>query len=298
MTPSPLDPLFREAVAAIDAGDVPALERLLADHPRLVRDRLEEPGAWLREKVGSALDDFFARPYLLWFVAEDPVRNGTLPANIGEVARAILGAATRERVESLPEQMDRALRLTAWSWIARDCGVHNDLIDALIDAGAAPRWTNDALVNGNFGAAEHLVERGAELTLATALCLGRFDDVDRLARTASARDRQVGLVLAALNGRAEGLRRLLPLGVDLNAYSTDIYEHATALHHAVCSGSVEAVRVLVEAGADLRTKDRAWDGTPLEWAEYYIREAKGADVGKPYPEIAAYLREAARGRPA
>ena len=131
------------------------------------------------------------------------------------------------------------------------------------------------------------------MTLATALCLGRWNDVARLAQTASARDKQVGLVLAALNGRAKALARLLALGVDLNAYSTDIYTHATALHHAVSSGSLEAVKILVEAGAELGTKDRAWDGTPLEWAEHYIHEAKGNDTGKPYPEIAAYLRESA-----
>src|SRR6478672_11679694 len=77
-----LDSLFHEAVLAIDAGDVAALERLLVLHPRLLCERLESPGAWLRDQVGGALEGFFSRPYLLWFVAEDPVRNGKLPANI------------------------------------------------------------------------------------------------------------------------------------------------------------------------------------------------------------------------
>jgi hypothetical protein len=67
---------FREAVSAIDTGDVAKLERLLAEKPALVRERLASPGAWLRDKVGGVLDGFFQRPYLLWFVAEDPVRNG------------------------------------------------------------------------------------------------------------------------------------------------------------------------------------------------------------------------------
>lgn len=292
MAPEILDPLFREAVSAMDAGDVATLERLLTKHPRLVRDRLDSPGAWLRDKVGDALDGFFQQPYLLWFVAEDPVRNGQLPRNIAQVARAIIQAAKRKGVDSLQEQLDYALRLVAWSWIARQHKVQIELIDVLIDAGASPGDTipQDALVNGNFDAAERLVERGARLTLATALCLGRWNDVARLAQTASARDKQVGLVLAALNGKTEALVRLLALGVDVNAYSTDIYTHATALHHAVCSGSLDAVKVLVEAGAELGTKDRAWNGTPLDWAEHYIREAKGDDTGKSYPEIAAYLR--------
>jgi len=46
-----LDSLFREAVAAIDAGDIVTLERLLAEHPRLARDRLKSPGAWLRSQI-------------------------------------------------------------------------------------------------------------------------------------------------------------------------------------------------------------------------------------------------------
>jgi peptide-methionine (S)-S-oxide reductase len=286
-----LDSLFREAVSAIDAGDVTTLERLLAEHPRLIRDRLDSPGAWLRDKVGGALDGFFRQPYLLWFVAEDPVRKDKLPRNIAQVASTIIQAAQREGVASLQEQLDYALRLVAWSWVARQCGVQIELIDVLVDAGASPDGVpDDALVNSNFAAAERLLERGAELTLATALCLGRWDDVTRLAQTATARQKQMGLVLAALKGKAEALATLIKVGVDPNAPSPDLYSHATPLHHAVCSGSLDAVKVLVEAGAELGTRDKAENATPLGWAEYYQGEKKGDDV-KRYAEIAAYLRE-------
>ena len=37
------DPVVRDAVRALDAGDVPALERVLAAHPRLVREREANP---------------------------------------------------------------------------------------------------------------------------------------------------------------------------------------------------------------------------------------------------------------
>ena len=289
-TADPLDALFQEAVTAIDAGDLIALERLLATHPGLLRDRLRRPGAWLRSKVGRALDGFFKRPYLLWFVAEDPVRNGTLPRNIADVTRAIIQAAERTGVKSLPEQLDYALQLVSWSWIARDSGVQIELIDALVDAGASTAGNPDnALVNGNVAAAEHLVRRGAPLTLGTALYLGRWDDVTRLATSASAKDRQFGLVLAALGGRPDALRRVIALGVDLNRPSPDLYSHATALHHAVSSGSLDAVRVLVEAGASLHTKDRAWKGTPLDWAEHGQGEHKNDERGRQFAEIAAYL---------
>jgi len=290
--PDNLDLLFRSAVAAIDAGDAATLERLLIEQPRLVRERLAEPGPWLRDKAGKALDDFFQRPYLLWFVAEDPVRAGKLPPNIAKLASLIIEAAKREKVEALQEQLDYALRLAAWSWIARECGVQLALIDVLLDAGASPAGTPEAaLVNHNIDAAEHLLAMGAPLTLATAICLGRWEDAARLAPGADARQRQFALVLAALNGNAEALRRLIGLGADVNAPSEDLYPHGTPLHHAVGSGSLEAVEVLVNAGAHLTVRDTAWHGTPFGWAEYYAGEHWGSERALRYGEIAKYLRE-------
>ena len=287
-----LDALFQQAVSAIDAGDLALLERLLAAHPELLRERLEKPGRWLIEKTGKATAGFFRRPYLLWFVAEDPVRNGRLPANIAAVARAIIDTARRARVASLPEQLDYALTLVAWSWIARDAGVQIALIDALVDAGANPAGNPDnALVNQNFAAAAHLVARGAPLTLATALSLERWDDARRLIPPASPREKQFAFILTALNGRAEGLRLMLPAGVELNGVSEGLYSHAPALHHAVWSGSLDAVQVLVEAGADLNRTDSIYDGTPLGWAEYATREhAKTAEDVQRYRAIVAYLQ--------
>ena len=289
---SDLDSLFHEAVTAIDAGDLATLERLIAEHPRLLRDRLEAPGSWLRDKIGDALNRFFAKPYLLWFVAEDPVRNGTLPKNIAQLTRAIIEAAQREHVASLQEQLDYALQLVSWSWIARQRGVQIELIDALVDAGASPHGNPDnALVNGNLDAAEHLVERGATLTLGTALNLGRWDDVVRLAQASKPKEKQFGFVLAALNGKPEALRRMLEFGVDVNRPSENLYSHGTPLHHAVSSGSREAVEVLVDAGARLNAVDTAWNGTPLDWADHYVSQHKRDVRAKQYAEIADYLRQ-------
>src|SRR5262245_32454455 len=199
----PTDALFRRAVALIDAGDVVAIERLLGDHSELARVRLDAAGPWLRDVLKGALDGFFKDPYLLWFVAEDPVRNGTLPKNIADVARAIVHAITREGVDSRQEQLDYALNLVAWSWIARDSQVQIPLIDVLVEAGAKLDGNpENALVNSNFEAAEYFVTRGARLTLATALCLGRWDDAARLAPSAPPRERQFAFTLCALKGKA------------------------------------------------------------------------------------------------
>ena len=286
-----LDARFREAVGAIDAGNIERLEQLITATPSLVRDRLASPGAWLREKVGGALDGFFQRPYLLWFVAEDPVRNGTLPANIAAVAHMIIDAGRRANASNLQEQLDYALTLVSWSWIARQHDVQLDLIDVLVDAGAAFDGNqNNALVNGNFAAAEYLVQRGANLTLEVALCLGRWSDVDRLLPITSDDQKQFAFVLSALHGKVEALRRLIAAGADLNAPSAGLYSHGTPLHHAVSSGSLDAVKVLVEAGANIEAKDQAWGGTPLGWAEYYLSGGQGNNREKQYAQIAAYLQ--------
>ena len=242
---------FDEAIAAIDAGDVPALERLLVDDPRLARERLDEPA-----------EGYFARPYLLWFVAENPVRNGKLPPNIVEVTRAILRAAPHAQ-----ETLDYTVELVATGRVPRECGVQLALIDALMDAGAQPRGLHISLAHHEIEAAKHLLARGAELTLAAAICLGLPDKVARLAKTPQ--DLQTAVAAAAFYGDAEALRLLIGLGADINANCpAGFHAHSTPLHQAVYSGSLEAVKVLVEAGADRTAHDRMYDGTPLGWAEY------------------------------
>jgi peptide-methionine (S)-S-oxide reductase len=284
-----IDQLFQKAVALIGAGDVPALERLLTEHPELARERLDAPGPWLRDKIGRALDGFFKDPYLLWFVAEDLPVHGRLPKNIAEVACVIIRSAWR--APGFQEQLDFTLRLVCWSGAAQRCGVQIELIDTLLDAGASPEGgPNNALVNGHVAAAEHLVARGAKLSLASAVCLGRWDDARPLAATASDAEKQFALVLAALNGKTQAVKWMVAAGADVNRPSADLYAHGTPLHHAVCSGSLATVQALVEAGADPGTRDTAWNGTSLGWAEHYLSEIKDEDAQRRYREIADYLR--------
>jgi peptide-methionine (S)-S-oxide reductase len=261
------DPRWRQAVAALDAGDVPALAAILAADPALVRDRLD------------AGDGYFARPYLLWFVAENPVRNGRLPSTIVEVTRAILAAAAREDV--LGDQLAYALALVCSGRVVRECGVQAALIDVLVDAGADPAAALPvALPHGERAAAEHLLARGAPITLIAAASLGRLDDLARLGPPASSAERQAALMCAAVNGQPAALRALIALGVDVDAYgAAGFHPHATALHQAVAADCRAAVEVLAEAGADLTLRDRAFGGTPLGWAEHEGRA-----------ELAAYLR--------
>jgi peptide-methionine (S)-S-oxide reductase len=271
------DPLFREAVSAVAAGAVDTLESLLTAHPSLVRERLD----------GG--DGYFSRPYLLWFVAENPVRNGTLPPNIVQVTGTILDAARRAGVSNLGEQVDYALSLVCSGRVARECGVQHALVDVLVEAGARPEPALvAALAHRELAAAEQLLRHGARTTLLAAVGTGRDGEALRLLPAASEEDRRLALAGAAFYGRAPVLERVIASGVDVDAYSpTEFHPHATALHHAVDSGSLGAVEALVRAGASLELRDRIHGGTPLEWADHLGRS-----------EIAAYLRDQATRAPA
>jgi peptide-methionine (S)-S-oxide reductase len=274
-----LDLRFRRAVEAMDAGDVATLERILAGDPALLRERLREPGEWLRAQVDGALEGYFAAPRLLWFVAENPIRTGRLPANIAEVARTIVRASERAEVADLAKTANYALGLVVTGRVPRESGVQVALMDVLLDAGARPDHLDGAVMERASEAAEHLLRRGARPTLATALFLGRRDEAAHLLPLADDAARQTALVGAALRGDAEAVRWLLDAGVPATARSATIHPHATALHHAVWAGSLEAVRLLAEAGADRTARDRIHNGTPLGWAEYVGRD-----------DITAYLR--------
>ena len=274
------DKLFQQAVTAVDSGDEETLKQLLDTHPELATERLHFPGDWLSDVIGDALKGFFKDPYLLWFVSEDAVRHGKLPKNIATIASIIIQKAKSRRTDNLQEQLDYALKLVAWSTVARECGVQIELLDVLINSGAnVNSVSNDALVNGNFDAARHLVDRGGKLTLPTALCLEKWEEADALAIDATDSEKQFSFVLAALNGKATAVSKAIIYGADINKPSDHLYSHGTPLHHAVWSGSLETVKILIGAGADLHAKDTAWNGTPLGWAEYGNRD-----------EIARYLK--------
>ncbi|HKZ79210.1 MAG TPA: ankyrin repeat domain-containing protein [Pyrinomonadaceae bacterium] len=271
------------AIAAIAAGDVNALESVIAAHPELVHSPLDF--SELRALLGASLfeEGYFRQPYLLWFVAENPVRTGQLPKNIAQVTQAIIEGAKRAHVETLQHQIDYTLSLVCSGRVSRECGVQRKLIDVLVNAGADVDGTLvPALAHCELAAAEHLLERGATLTLLAAVCTGRMDDARRLGPLASSEARQLALAGAALYGKTEALTMLIDLGADVNAFCPHgFHPHATVLHNAVSSGSLDAVTVLVEAGADIRKRDRLYQGPPLGWAIY----------GK-HAEIVAYIREA------
>lgn len=276
------NPFFREAVAAIDGGDIILLERLLKQHPQLAAERANIPA-----------EGYFAHPYLLWFVADNPIRHRKLPANIAAITSLLLKCISEHAPESFHQQTNYALGLVVTGHTPKNCGVQIALMDVLIDAGAAVGNGHGALANNNTAAAQHLLQRGGELTLTTAICLDKQSDIERLMNTATETDLAIALVAAAFYGKADSVQQLLSIGANPNTWleaSSGFHWHATALHQAVSSASLEAVKILVEAGADLAAKDRVYHVTPLGWAQHMLSEETGQDKKAKYAAIAAYLR--------
>jgi hypothetical protein len=261
------DAAFRRAVDLLDAGEAESLRLFLSEHPGLVFQRVTFED-W----------NYFSKPALLEFIAENPIRHGNLPANITDVAKVILDAgAASER-----SAVNGALGLVCSGRVPRECGVQIALIDLLCEYGAAPETALPAaLAHGEFEAVNALIGKGAPVDLPTAAALGRYEESLRLLPAATAEDRHRALALGSQFGHKEVVGLLLDSGEDANRYNPPgNHGHSTPLHQAVAGGHLGVVRLLVEhGGARLDLKDTLWQGTPLGWAEHEGRM-----------EIADYLR--------
>jgi len=256
------DPVFANAVAAIDTGDIPTLDALIAQHPRLVTDRLV-----------TGEDGYFADPYLLWFVAENPIRNDRLPPNIVAVTGAIVRHLDRLAPASRQQQLDYTVELAATGRVPREAGVQLALIDALVGWGAKAGGLDGTVAHGEFAAARRLLHHGAPLTLAAAISLGMKAEAAMLLPAAEAAARADALVVAASLGVADGVAMLLAAGVDPNVRSQRLHRHATALHEAALTGKEDLCLMLVKAGASLTIRDEMWNGTPAGWAAHAGHES-------------------------
>ena len=258
------DDAFRRGVELLDSGDVAGLRVHLKQHLNLARQHVTFEGG-----------NYFRNPTLLEFIAENPVRHGTLPDNIIQVAKVIVEAGIEQST------LNETLMLVSTGSVPRECRLQLPLIDLLCDCGADPNSAIHATaLHGESEAMNALIRHGAKIDLPVAAALGHAENARLLLAGASSQDRHLALALAADFGHVEIVRLLLDAREDPDRYNpVGGHSHTTPLHQAAGRGHDSVVRLLVERGARLDLKDVLWRATPADWARHAGRT-----------ELEAYLR--------
>jgi len=98
----------------------------------------------------------------------------------------------------------------------------------------------------------------------------------------------IALAWAVLNKHFEIASFLLERGANINTdWAT--HEPASILHEAAIQGNEDAVRYLVDHGADLTKEDYRWHSTAEGWARYGSHDERMADL------LAAVATDRAKG---
>jgi ankyrin repeat protein len=278
-------PGFGAALAALDAGDAPALAALLARQPELARARTNLAPPF----------DYFTGATLLHHVAWNPSRAAPVPRSVVALARLLLEHGAEVDALTLGPGGGTTLGLVLTSKAASDADASGALIELLLARGATLDLAGSAAVIPGLGrrdpldlalsnhaprAAEKLLELGARADLCSAAALGRMDLLRaafdargrlraaprRAGRFLSARDALgLALLFAYVNRRDEAVDFLL--AKDGNWSMTGV-GNGTALHRAASDGDLSMVRRLVARGADVSDRANPFGATPLSWAHH------------------------------
>jgi hypothetical protein len=257
--------VFETAVDAVVTGDEPVLKQLLAKHPELIKARSPRTHhAMLLHYVGANGVEGWRQvtPPNAVHIAELLLRSG---AEIDAMADMYGGSTT--------------LGLVATSVHPLQAGVQNDLMQCLLDHGAAMDLpgaaghghaiVNGCLANGRPEAAEFLAARGARLDLEGAAGVGRQDVVKsffeadgRPKAGVSSEQAKSGLQWACEYGHVSVVEFLLQQGITAG----ELHRGQTGLHWAAYGGHLEIVNLLLRCGAPAHLKDDRFASTPLGWA--------------------------------
>jgi len=278
-------PKFADAVAALRAGDLDKLRRLLDDSPELVRARtnLEPPY------------HYFTGATLLHHIAWNPSQEVPVPKNIVDIARLLLDRGADVNALTLGRSIGTTMGLIITSRMASEANASGPLMDLLLERGAEldlgnsdsviPDWGKQnpldvALSNYGYRAAEKMIALGAKPDICSAAALGRLDLVrgffgaDGHLTSLPRRDGAflperdaIGLAMlfAYVNQHPEIVDFLLEKDGNWNLVGVN---NGTALHRAAWGGDLPMVKRLVAKGADIGNRDNPFSSTPLSWAQH------------------------------
>ena len=276
---------FERAVEAIVSGDVDTLDRLLREHPTLIREE---------SRRGH-------RATLLIYVGANGVEwyRQKTPRNAVAIAERLLDAGAEIDAVGKMYRGTTTLGLVATSVHPVVTGVQEPLMQLLLDRGAsiaravAPDYTDGLVVtaclaNGRPGGAEFLARRGAELDIEGAAGVGDLDAVNRCLSEDAPRGKPTKKQLqrafnwACAYGRTKVVEFLLAKG--LSVRETEFGE--TPLHHAAYGGHPDIVKLLLARGAEVNAIDESHEATPLGWAMYgYMHPSPEAMSARPHEVV-------------
>lgn len=249
---------YNDALRAIDALDLSTYHQLLIDQPALLTTPRE----------GG--EGYFANPYLLYYFAENPIRNGKLePSIIGFVALHLELLQSTQH-ESIQKQLTHTLALVASGRVPRESGVQRDLLRILSRFGAnVDEGIQPAIAHNEMEAMEELCQLGAKTSLLIATARNDHNQMSQSWDGATNSEKRVSLAAAAYLGNASALQFLISKKSDPNGYLPEgFHPHSTALHQAALTGSLPCVEILLDAGADTTIPDKIYQGTPADWAKH------------------------------
>lgn len=256
--------LFCNVVAAIDIGDLTAMDGMLRKDPSIVGYHCRS-GQWYE-------NGYFKAATLLHHVAGNPIRS-PISRNVVDVARMLLDFGADPNAETDAGWTTIGLLLTSKQ--ASESGVAMALIDLLRTAGATDevgtqRALTWALLNCAPETAAALVQRGAPMDLRHAAGLGRVDELRDLIAVGSHQPLcEEALVFACIRGQVEAARILVEYDAKGDVLlAPGGQSPRTAMHEAANRGHLEIVRLLIDNGADTSVVEPLWGGTAAGWARH------------------------------
>ncbi len=143
--------------------------------------------------------------------------------------------------------------------------------NATIDAPIMERITELTLRELDSAERGRRRPHAVRLDLLAALSLGRLELAERLVEGRNAAILGGALHVMTRRGDLPAMRWLLAHGADPNALWPHWDADVSPLHLAIWGGHADAVKLLLEAGADPAIRDSKHDGDAMGWAEHFGR---------------------------